>query len=418
MPLKASLSVAVVLFLCVASIAAPRTWKTSDGKYSVEADLVKIDGNTVHLKKKVDGEVIPVPIQLLSTEDQEFLKKQAKPDPNEEMIAAVKKELEEKGLNALSRGLVLEDEAKFSQEMREVTSLKRSLLMKDKEFAHVKNQEQAVRVKIAVLTQLNVQLNAQLAQVGPNEVAKNNRLVGLINANLGQIRILDQELLRMENLTKAARADASKAREEYIEHILGLRKLADSINNRYAELAADATVKEKLDKLNKASDKSYELGASSGFTRSVLNLKKIEDTILSEDIQLRVDAGDALMASVVINGEHNVEMQVDSGASIICMPQDMATKCGMVVTADDPEMILELADGSQIRAHRKMIPSVRVGKFTVENVECAVLGPDAVNAAPLLGMSFLGQFKFEINSQQGILKMVKIEGEDTSARGR
>lgn len=411
MPLKASLSVAVVLFFCVASIAAPRTWKTSDGKYSVEAELIKIDGNTVHLKKKVDGEVIPVPIQLLSNEDQAFLKKQAKPDPNDEMVAAVKKELEELGLNALSRGLVLEDETKFSQEMREVNSLKRALLAKDKQFATLKNGEQGLRAKIAQLTQQNVQLNAQLAQVNPNNVALNNRLVGAINANLGQLRLWDAQLMEVERQTKTARADASKAREDYIEHILGLRKLADSINNRYAELAADATVKEKLDKLNKASDKSYELAASSGFTRSVLNLKKIEDTILSEDIKLEVDGGNAMMASVVVNGEHNVQMQVDSGASIISLPRDMATKCGIVVTADDPEVILELADGSQIKAHRKTIPTVRVGKFTVENVECAVLGPDAVNAVPLLGMSFLGQFKFEIDSQQGVLKMVKIEQE-------
>lgn len=417
MPLKASLSVAIVLALCVASIAAPRTWKSANGQHSIEAELVKIDGDSASLKKS-DGQVISVPINQLSTEDQAFLKKQAKPDPNEEKVAAAKKKLEEKGLKALSRGLVLEDETKFGQEMRGVSNLKRALLTKDKEFGHIKNQEQTLRAKIAQLTQANVVLNAQLAQVGPNDVATNNRLVGLINANLGQIRLLDQQLVQLEQLTKAARAEASKAREDFIEHILGLRKLADSIHNRYAELATDPSVKEELGKLNEASEKSYELGASSGFTRSLANLKSIEDTILSEDIKLEVDAGNALLASVVINGEHNVEMQVDSGASIISLPQDMATKCGIVVAANDPEIILELADGSQIRAHRKTIPSVRVGKFTVQNVECAVLGSDAVNAVPLLGMSFLGQFKFEIDSQQGVLKMVKIEAEDASGRSR
>ena len=58
------------------------------------------------------------------------------------------------------------------------------------------------------------------------------------------------------------------------------------------------------------------------------------------------------------------------------------------------------------------IPSVRVGKFTAENVECAVLGADAISAELLLGMSFLGNFKFEINAQKGTLTMVKVETSD------
>ena len=60
-----------------------------------------------------------------------------------------------------------------------------------------------------------------------------------------------------------------------------------------------------------------------------------------------------------------------------------------------------------------MIPSVRVGKFVVEKVECAVLGEEAVNAEPLLGMSFLGHFKFELDSDAKTLTMVKIAGAES-----
>jgi len=55
------------------------------------------------------------------------------------------------------------------------------------------------------------------------------------------------------------------------------------------------------------------------------------------------------------------------------------------------------------------LASVRVGKFTVEDVECCVLGREAPDAPPLLGMSFLGQFKFEVDAQQAELKLVKVD---------
>jgi predicted aspartyl protease len=48
-----------------------------------------------------------------------------------------------------------------------------------------------------------------------------------------------------------------------------------------------------------------------------------------------------------------------------------------------------LADGRQIPAKLIKLSTVRVGKFTAENVECVVLGEQANNAFPLLGISFL-----------------------------
>ncbi|MFN3148259.1 TIGR02281 family clan AA aspartic protease [Bremerella sp.] len=417
MPSKVSLSMTVVLLLLFASIASARTWKSADGGYSVEAELVKVDGDKVALKR-ADGQTITVPLNRLSTEDQEFIKSQSVPAPDASMEDAATKALEEKGLRALSRGLILDDETKFSKEERDSSKFKRVLFTKDKELATIKKQEAMIRERITGMTQANVQFNAQLTQLGPTDITLNNRLVGAINANVAQIRLMEQQLIEIEKAAKNSRAEASKAREDYIEHILGLRKLADSINNRYAELAADPTIKETVSKLNSTSENSYELGASTAFKSALIRLKSMEDSILSEEIPLRDDGGNAMMVSVVINGEHNVEMHVDSGASLISLPFTMAAKCGIQVTSEDPEIILELADGSRITAHVKTIPLVRVGKFEVKDVECAVLSPAAVNAAPLLGMSFLGQFKFELDAQKGVLNMVKIETESTSSRSR
>ena len=51
-----------------------RTWTSTDGKFTVEAQFVKAVGGTVYLKRK-DGKEIEVAIEKLSPEDQRFVRK-------------------------------------------------------------------------------------------------------------------------------------------------------------------------------------------------------------------------------------------------------------------------------------------------------------------------------------------------------
>ena len=52
-----------------------RTWTSADGRFHVEAELVKMVAGVVHLKRKDNGQVIQVPVDKLSEEDQKFLRK-------------------------------------------------------------------------------------------------------------------------------------------------------------------------------------------------------------------------------------------------------------------------------------------------------------------------------------------------------
>jgi len=149
------------------------------------------------------------------------------------------------------------------------------------------------------------------------------------------------------------------------------------------------------------------------FSDAERRLVQLEDTVLSESIALRREGGDSLWVPVVINGKHTKEMIVDSGSSMICLPRKIAKDCGIEVGSQHQQITLVLADGSRISAHEVPLDSVRVGKFTVENVVCAVLGEEAIEAEPLLGMSFLGQFKWELDSENKLLKMVKVEAGKT-----
>jgi hypothetical protein len=73
--------VAAVTVSCVCvSPAAARQWTDATGKYHQEAELVDFDGHLVVLKK-AQGRLVAVPLDSLSSADQEYLKsKQAKDD--------------------------------------------------------------------------------------------------------------------------------------------------------------------------------------------------------------------------------------------------------------------------------------------------------------------------------------------------
>ena len=100
------------------------------------------------------------------------------------------------------------------------------------------------------------------------------------------------------------------------------------------------------------------------------------------------------------------------------LPYAMAKEMGIEPKSSDPKVTGILADGSEVEATRIKLASVRVGKFTVEDVDCDVFERQAVNAAPLLGMSFLGNFKIEIDKQKSELRMVKVDSGDTPPRRR
>ena len=104
-------------------------------------------------------------------------------------------------------------------------------------------------------------------------------------------------------------------------------------------------------------------------------------------------------------------MVVDSGATLVTLPKTLANELGITVPSGAREMRLILADGSEIPAKAVTLSRVRVGNFEAENVEAAILDSIATNAEPLLGMSFLGKFKFEINSNEKTLKMLRVNAE-------
>jgi len=424
--LTAGAAVAAVLLLAAES-GLGRTWTSADGAYSVEAELVAQSDTAVKLKKQ-DGRIIVVPLANLSRADREHLAGLAReaggqagdgppaPSPSDGDAAAAKKLLEDKGLIVTSVDLRLPDELKLNDGLKEITRARVNLAQAVKKLEAAQVQVDRTRQKITQLTQINVQLNARLATIAPNDVTTNNRLVGMLNANQGQIQLLEQGLQKLQEQQREVRAEYNDVREQYVQQILDLRELANGINSQYTGLATDAEVRKAVATFNQATGKSYEVAVGRTYLSADKRLKQLEDTVLSETINLRPEGSDTYWVPVVINGQHTREMIIDSGASIVALPHKLAAECGLEPGSQAPDIMLILADGRPIRAKEITIDSLRVGKFTVEDVRCGVLGPEAVAAEPLLGMSFLREFKFELDTQKRTLKMVKVDADGGSRK--
>jgi hypothetical protein len=61
-------------FLGPVALAAARTWKSADGRFSTEAELIGLEDGKAQLKK-TDGKVVQVPLRSLSAADQEYVHK-------------------------------------------------------------------------------------------------------------------------------------------------------------------------------------------------------------------------------------------------------------------------------------------------------------------------------------------------------
>jgi clan AA aspartic protease (TIGR02281 family) len=363
--------------------------------------------------------LVVVSLAPVAAQAQATAKAPSKGKIEDQVPAAARSAFEGAGLKVSSLGLAFPEELELSKAVKDTLSNKKKLVLADRELFGQESKLEEIKAQIEALKQRHTLLNAQLANV--TDTFTNNRLVGEINTAVGLIDAGTTQQQKQLDVVKTARGKATDIREEFVVEILGMRELADKVVRRWETAAADPALKKALDETNSATGKTWALKPSQQFVASEKQLKALEESMISESIKLRNDGG-SLWVDVSINGKKSEEFVVDSGASSISIPVRMATALGIEPKDSDPDVTVSLADGSTVDGKLIKIENVRVGKFVVEQVECVVLGPEAIAAPPLLGLSFLGQFKFEVDTSKSELKLVKVDsGEQrpaTKAKGK
>lgn len=322
---------------------------------------------------------------------------------------AAKKRLDDAGLKVSGGQVVLAEEPILLRDLGRSTTLRAAMQKAARDLAAYDGAVARGRDLQTKLRGDQLRLNGLLAGSTNADPAAYNRLVASVNTIQAQLGQIEADRDKVEEQGRTLRAAVNEAREAYLQHVLDLRKRADALEAAYAARGGDEAVRTAVAAAADAAGKELAFGPGSGFRAALKKLADLEEGILSESVPLVRDRG-TLAASVVVNEGKPRSMIVDSGCSTLLVPAPLATEFDVVPTVGDEEVQCFMADGRVVRGVRKTLRSVRVGRFTVDNVECVVLGPEAVNAELLLGMGFLRNFKFEIDADAATLSLVRIDG--------
>jgi aspartyl protease family protein len=329
--------------------------------------------------------------------------------------AEIKARLAAKGIRVTKAALALTEEVELAKAFADAGQLKRKLTLAAKQVDAAERNEEGAQEAMRQVMRDNIDLNTQLSRTGRGNPFAYNQLVAAVNANQSRINLLITERQQAKKEIDEIRQSANSAREKYVQRLLEIRTLVDRLEAKYAELAKNKEALAAVDAWNAAAQTSFKLEPSRQFLSGRKRLEMLEKSVVTDNISLRRE-GNSFFASVVIGRDHAREMIVDSGASLMMLPHQVALDCGVTVDEADPEISIVIANGQRIKGRLTKLDSVRVGKFEAKDVSCAVLGPEARGAQPLLGMSFLGRFNFELNAQGSRLSLMKLDTETTGAK--
>ena len=319
--------------------------------------------------------------------------------------------LKDKGLKRSGTAYLLPAEAEVIKQVGVARGLFNQLAADSRQIDALAAECRESKQVLAELMSQRVMLSQQMNQ--PLPVADHNRLVTVYNEAGDRINLIQNNLADPE-AEKSLRARAARSRESYLQAMLDLRRLVNAADLNYAAIAGDAEIKSALDSINSASKAKSTLGPSKAYLDAVKLFAKAEAMIQTESIALRQEGG-VNWVNVTVNGRTVIPMVFDAGAASSASAPTTPAKAGLTPGPSDPIIRLTTADGTVNEAKRMTLSSVRVGKFTVENVNCAVMAPqsDAAkkDAPPLLGQTFLKNFTYRIDPGTNTLTLTRVNAE-------
>lgn len=309
---------------------------------------------------------------------------------------AAKDVLKEQGLTRSGDIYILNDEKPVLDGMKSLRAIKADA---DKEVRARTALDSQIAAKHKIMKDSDKQwhdLETRLPLIQKPDI-KNNMIIRM-NRLVADFK---QAELALKDLEDQAGKQSITGKTKFVDGLMDLNGKATAVNTKYATLAKDAAVKAAV---TRAGAKG--VGPSPEFAAASEELKRWQGGVESEAIPLRREGG-IFTADVLLNGER-FTMCVDTGASLVAIPGEIADKLKMVPTEKDEPIQLRLANGSVIQGREMTLTSVRVGRFTVPDVRCVVLEKGLPDAPLLLGGTFLNHFIVKLDPTQAELHLTEV----------
>lgn len=333
---------------------------------------------------------------------------------SEAVVAKADAVLKDAGLRRSGKALQSTEAAELSRVLSGITRSRRELRLEQKKLLDTQTKLASIEAEISKLNRQDGELNLQLARVAGLDVSSNNRLVALINATRTQISELRKQRTAQQSVVRAVRSQVNQSEEKYAESVFQARKRITDLTHAVTEGLQNPKVQIAIDVIHANFDVPKEVDAISILRTLDNRLRDFEKEVFRETIPLDVGSNGSLFTMVSVN-QQAIRMVIDSGATLITLPANAAAKLQVTVPDDAPVVPLVLANGGKINGRRVVLKTVRVGQFEAKDVEAVVLEPIAANAEPLLGLSFLDRYKFELDSSAKTLGLLRIDESDAKS---
>ena len=295
-----------------------------------------------------------------------------------------------KGLKRAGTVYVLEDEEKVTRAFKNLAEAKKKLAADAKERGKIEKNINRAKSWVSQATFEHRKLNDKIAD--SPDIGSQNRVIAQMNKITSEI---NKALEYKEEQEKKLKALGGDAQAQYVDVVLKLHADVEKVEAKYKELADDTEVTSSL----AAAKPKGKLGPSPSFASIAQQIKKLRNDVAAEVVTLTRD-GNIAWVDVTINGSNSRQMVLDTGASLICIPHDLAKALEIVPPNDAATIRLTLANGDVVEAKHMQLKSVRVGIFEVNDVDAAILPEKLIAAHPLLGMSYLSNFIMKVDGDE------------------
>ena len=116
-----------------------------------------------------------------------------------------------------------------------------------------------------------------------------------------------------------------------------------------------------------------------------------------------IDSNGSFYAEVLLNGRVKASLLVDTGASIVTLSQKIGKRLGYNSYINMPKIPFSTAGGT-VMSPLVTLKNMQVGGAKLRDVE-ANINPHMGELDGLLGMTFLGEYKVEVDKKASIMKL-------------
>jgi len=263
-------------------------------------------------------------------------------------------------------------------------------------------EQKAIQALDAQIVALDEKLDTLRSTAsGKGNVAAYNSSVDQRNALVSRQNKMAKELMakwavlqksrdELDSAVAAESAKVDKAQEELRQHVERYKKWRSDkrdvdyyhvVNRLYAELQQ----KRQAD------------GTSRALSSQLRRIRTIRRDLAERAIRREAAKKPGMiLVWAKLNNDEECCMMVDTGASIITIPESIVSVLGLTDQVGE-EITVSLAGGIRVKARELVIPSISVFGQEAVDVDAVVLDEPMPGVDGLLGLSFLDRFAYRID---------------------